>query len=95
MTGAGRGIGRVTAATLAARGDRVMAVSRTESELRDLNRETGIPYLVETIGTAEGCARVIDETPARLGPIDVLVNNAGVLSDKGAGDLGNGSAGVA
>jgi 3-hydroxybutyrate dehydrogenase len=82
VTGAGRGIGRVTARTLAARGDRVMAVARTESELRSLERETGIPYLVETVGTPDGCARIIEETTTRLGPIDILVNNAGVLSDK-------------
>jgi NAD(P)-dependent dehydrogenase (short-subunit alcohol dehydrogenase family) len=82
VTGAGRGIGRVTAATLAARGDHVMAVARTESELRVLEQETGIPYLVESVGTPEGCARIIDETTSRLGPIDIVVNNAGVLSDK-------------
>ena len=82
VTGAGRGIGRVTAATLAARGDHVMAVSRTESELRALEQETGIPYLVESVGTSEGCARIIDETTSRLGPIDIVVNNAGVLSDQ-------------
>ncbi|HEV8450789.1 MAG TPA: SDR family oxidoreductase, partial [Gaiellales bacterium] len=82
VTGAGRGIGRITAQTLAARGDRVMAVARTESELRDLERDAGIPYLVETVGTPEGCARIIEETTNRLGPIDILVNNAGVLSDR-------------
>lgn len=82
VTGAGRGIGRVTAQTLAARGDRVMAVSRTESQLRELAQETGISYIVETVGTSEGCARVIDETASRLGPIDILVNNAGVLSSQ-------------
>ncbi len=40
ITGAGRGIGRATARTLAARGERVMAVSRTERELVDLAAET-------------------------------------------------------
>jgi NAD(P)-dependent dehydrogenase (short-subunit alcohol dehydrogenase family) len=80
VTGAGRGIGRVTARTLAARGDRVMAVARTESELRSLERETGIPYLVETVGTPDGCARIIEETTTRLGPIDILVNNAGLYA---------------
>jgi len=82
VTGAGRGIGRVTARTLAARGDGVMAVSRTESELRHLEQETGIPYIVETVGTPEGCEHIIEEATARLGPIDILVNNAGVLSDR-------------
>ena len=82
VTGAGRGIGRVTAQTLAARGDRVMAVSRTESQLRELGQENSISYIVETVATAAGCARLIEETTSRLGPIDILVNNAGVLSDQ-------------
>jgi NAD(P)-dependent dehydrogenase (short-subunit alcohol dehydrogenase family) len=76
VTGAGRGIGRVTALALAERGARVMAVSRTESELETL----GFPYVAETVGTEEGCARIVAETRARLGPIDILVNNAGLGS---------------
>jgi len=80
VTGAGRGIGRAVASTLAARGYRVMAVSRTLAELRTLAEETGVYYLVESVATSEGCERIIEQTRSRLGPIDVLVNNAGVLS---------------
>jgi NAD(P)-dependent dehydrogenase (short-subunit alcohol dehydrogenase family) len=80
ITGAGRGIGRATACAFAARGERVMAVSRTEHELVDLAAETGVDYLVESVSTPEGCERIINETRSRLGPIEVLVNNAGVLS---------------
>ena len=80
VTGAGRGIGRETAKTLAARGDAVMAVSRTETDLELLARETGLQYLAETVATPEGCRRIVDETETRLGPIDILVNNAGVGS---------------
>ena len=80
VTGAGRGIGRAVASTLAARGYRVMAVSRTLAELRTLAEETGLDYLVESVATSEGCERIIEQTRSRLGPIDVLVNNAGVLS---------------
>jgi NAD(P)-dependent dehydrogenase (short-subunit alcohol dehydrogenase family) len=80
VTGAGRGIGRTVAAALAARGDRVMAVSRTRAELVDLARETGVEYMVETVATAEGCERIIEETRQRLGSVEILVNNAGVLS---------------
>ena len=80
VTGAGRGIGRATARLLAARGARVMAVSRTEAELADLARESEVDYLAETVATEEGCARIVAETRARLGPIDVLVLNAGIGS---------------
>ena len=78
VTGAGRGIGRAVAATLAARGDRVMAVSRTEAELIDLADETGVEYMVETVATPEGCKRIVEETRRRLGSVEILVNNAGV-----------------
>ena len=80
VTGAGRGIGRAVAIALAARGYRVMAVSRTETELRDLSGETGAEYLVESVATSAGCERIIEQTCSRLGPIEILVNNAGVLS---------------
>ena len=80
MTGAGRGIGRVVACSLSDSGYRVMAVSRTEAELRQLAAETGAEYLVETAATAAGCERIIGETHRRLGPIDLLVNDAGMLS---------------
>jgi 3-oxoacyl-[acyl-carrier protein] reductase len=80
VTGAGRGIGRAVASVLAERGDTVMAVSRTEADLADLARETGVEYLVETVSTPEGCERIVEQTRRRLGPIEILVNNAGVLS---------------
>jgi NAD(P)-dependent dehydrogenase (short-subunit alcohol dehydrogenase family) len=80
VTGAGRGIGRATALALAGRGARVMAVSRTEAELADLAREAGVEYLAASVATEEGCARIVEETRRRLGPIDVLVNNAGLGS---------------
>jgi NAD(P)-dependent dehydrogenase (short-subunit alcohol dehydrogenase family) len=80
VTGAGRGIGRAVAVTLASRGYRVMAVSRTETELRNLSGETGAQYLVESVATSAGCERIIEQTYSQLGPIEILVNNAGVLS---------------
>ncbi len=76
VTGAGRGIGRATALALAERGARVMGVSRTEAELASLAAEANVEYFVESVGTPEGCERVIAETRQRLGPIGILVNNA-------------------
>ena len=80
VTGAGRGIGRATAEMLARRGDQVMAVSRTEAELAGLARLAPVTYLVESVATPEGCARIAEETWKRLGPIEILVNNAGMGS---------------
>jgi NAD(P)-dependent dehydrogenase (short-subunit alcohol dehydrogenase family) len=76
VTGAGRGIGRATALALAERGARVMAVSRTEGELAEL----GLDYVAESVATPEGCERIVTEARGRLGPIEILVNNAGLGS---------------
>ena len=76
VTGAGRGIGRVTAELLARRGARVMAVSRSENELQTL----GLEYVVADLGTQEGCELAVKETHDRLGPVAILVCNHGVGS---------------
>ncbi len=82
VTGAGRGIGRATARALASRGDSVMAVARTEADLQALAEEIGVEYVVETVSTPEGCARIIEETRSRLGSVEILVNNAGGTAGK-------------
>ncbi len=76
VTGAGRGIGRSTALLLAARGERVMATSRSESELATL----GLDYVAADMGDPEGCAAAVSETERRLGPIEILVVNHGIGS---------------
>jgi NAD(P)-dependent dehydrogenase (short-subunit alcohol dehydrogenase family) len=78
VTGAGRGIGRATASLLAARRYRVMAVSRTEEELRTLADHAPLDYVVGSVDTVEGCDAIVRATRERLGPINVLVNNAGI-----------------
>jgi NAD(P)-dependent dehydrogenase (short-subunit alcohol dehydrogenase family) len=82
VTGAGRGVGRATAMSLAARGDRVLAVARTEPDLRSLAAEVPVEYLVETVATADGCSRIAQEAARLLGHVDILVNNAGVDMDE-------------
>lgn len=76
VTGAGRGIGRVTADLLASRGARIMAVARSENELKTL----GLDYVVADLGTQEGCALAVKETRDRLGPVEILVCNHGIGS---------------
>ena len=76
VTGAGRGIGRVTAELLVARGARVMAAARSEPELQSL----GLDYVAADLGTPDGCARAVEETMDRLGPVEVLVCNHGIGS---------------
>ncbi len=83
VTGAGKGIGRGIAQTLAAEGAKVWLVARTESDLKEVETK-----IIEDGGKAEVCAGdVTDESfVARLfervrkddGRLDILVNNAGV-----------------
>jgi 3-hydroxybutyrate dehydrogenase len=76
VTGAGRGIGRVVADLLASRGARVMAVARSENELKTL----GLDYVVADLGTPDGCNTAVEETKNRLGPVAILVCNHGIGS---------------
>jgi 3-hydroxybutyrate dehydrogenase len=76
VTGAGRGIGLVTARLLASRGAAVMCTARSEDELR----ATGLPWVAADLGTEDGCARAVDAAQAQLGPIDILVCNHGIGS---------------
>ena len=76
VTGAGRGIGKVTTELLTSRGARVMAVSRSEAELTAL----GVEYTVADLGTAEGCTLAVEETVRRLGPVEIFVCNHGIGS---------------
>jgi len=76
VTGAGRGIGRVTAELLASRGARVMCVARSRQELE----EVGLEYSVADLGSPDGCAQAVAETEKRLGPVEILVCNHGLGS---------------
>ena len=80
VTGAGRGIGRATALALASRGARVLGVSRTEDELASLADEAPIEVLAESVATEKGCERIVAEARSRLGPVEILVLNAGIGS---------------
>jgi NAD(P)-dependent dehydrogenase (short-subunit alcohol dehydrogenase family) len=82
VTGGGRGIGRSTAELLVSRGMTVIAVSRTERELRSLKDSVGADYIVASVETERACEAIVEEAVRRHGRVDVLVNNAGV--DSGA-----------
>ncbi len=76
VTGAGRGIGRVAADLLSSRGARMMAVARSDNELRTLGQD----FVVADLGALDGCAQAVEETRDRLGPVAILVRNHGVSS---------------
>jgi len=87
VTGASSGIGWVTAEAFAARGAIVVAVARREENLkrlieacRALSPASG--YLAGDLGERSFAERVVDDTIARHGRIDVLVNNAAITKHK-------------
>jgi 3-oxoacyl-[acyl-carrier protein] reductase len=84
ITGAGRGIGRELAKTLARKGCRVVMAARTETQLRDAEREivsAGGEALAMPLdlGRAGAAQRLTQAALDRFGTVDVLVNNAAVL----------------
>jgi len=54
-----------------------MAVARDSERLESLAREAQVETLAADISDPSGCQLVIRETRQRLGPIEILVNNAG------------------
>ncbi len=77
VTGASRGIGRATALMLAAQGALVMAVGRDQELLDSLARQQPILTLAVDLASDSGCEQVVAVTRRRLGPIAILINNAG------------------
>jgi len=87
VTGGNSGLGLAVAKGLAARGGTVWILGRNEersaSACADLTASTGNPNIVHC-RLDLGDPRTIDDLVSRLAgqPVDVLVNNAGVLLDK-------------
>jgi len=82
VTGGTRGIGRAICEDLKAKGYTVAAnfagnVERAE----ECCRETGVPVYQFDVGDFNATKAGIDKITADLGPIDVLVNNAGITRD--------------
>ncbi len=82
VTGGTRGIGRAICEALRENGMTVVAnYAGNDEKARAFTEETGIPAYKFDVGeheaTLEGCAKIAEE----VGPIDVLVNNAGITRD--------------
>ncbi|XP_066442637.1 L-xylulose reductase [Eleutherodactylus coqui] len=75
VTGAGKGIGRATVRALRAAGAEVIALSRSADDLQSLAREC--PG-VETVCVDLGDWSATEAALSNMGPVDLLVNNAGV-----------------
>jgi len=80
VTGASSGIGRAVAGELARRGFTLTLIARRESRLRELAEALPVRTAIDVVDLADPAA--VDAACERLGrselgPVDVLVNNAG------------------
>ena len=82
VTGGTRGIGRAICERLKADGMSVAAgYSGNEEAAAACAKELGVMVVKGNVGNFEDCERAVNVVMAELGPIDVLVNNAGITRD--------------
>lgn len=82
VTGAGKGIGKAIAIALAKEGAHVGLLARTESDLKALAEEiklleVNVAYATADISNRVEVENAITKLKAALGPVDILINNAG------------------
>lgn len=78
VTGGGRGIGAAIARGLSQRGMRVAVSGRTREQVESVASEVGGLALVGDVAERLDVEEWIARTEAELGPIDLLVSNAGI-----------------
>ncbi|HEX2160870.1 MAG TPA: glucose 1-dehydrogenase [Thermoleophilaceae bacterium] len=81
VTGGAGGIGGATASRLAAEGARVAIGDLDAAAARELAADLGGIGLELDVRSDESIASAVEATERQLGPIDVLVNNAGVAGE--------------
>lgn len=84
ITGGGRGLGRAFAIALADAGVHVVITARSENELRDtvkrIEQKGGAAtFITADVTDPEATQQVIATVEQQVGPIDLLINNAGSL----------------
>jgi len=82
VTGGTRGIGRAICQRLKADGFEVAAgYSGNEAAAEACARDLGVMVVKGNVGVFADCKAAVDQVAATLGPVDVLVNNAGITRD--------------
>ena len=82
VTGGTRGIGAAIAKALKAAGYKVAAnYGGNDEAAQKFKAESGIPVYKWNVSSYEACADGLKQVEADLGPIEVLVNNAGITRD--------------
>lgn len=83
VTGAGKGIGKAVALALAAEGVHLALIARTESDLKAVAEEVAkagvkVEYATADVADINSVNSAVATLTSALGPIDILINNAGV-----------------
>ncbi|WP_038077284.1 beta-ketoacyl-ACP reductase [Thioclava pacifica] len=82
VTGGSRGIGAAISKALQAAGYTVVAnYAGNDEAAAKFTAETGIKTYKWSVADYDACAAGIEQIEAEVGPIDVLVNNAGITRD--------------
>src|SRR5207302_8348096 len=82
VTGGTRGIGEAISIALQAAGYKVAAnYGGNDEAAQKFKAATGIPVYKWDVSSFDACVAGVKQVEADLGPIDVLVNNAGIARD--------------
>jgi 3-oxoacyl-[acyl-carrier protein] reductase len=84
VTGAARGIGKVIATRFVSEGCRVLITDMKADSLTEtaeqLRRDGEVYSVTGDVSSPEFCAALVQEAQDRLGGVDVVVNNAGIVA---------------
>ena len=78
VTGGGRGIGARIARELASAGMKVAVSARTREQVEEVAKEISGLAVVADVSSPGDAEAMVAEVERELGPIDLLVNNAGI-----------------
>ena len=82
VTGGTRGIGKAISVALRQAGYKVAAnYAGNDEKAREFTAETGIPAFKWDVANYDACLKGIGEVVGKLGPVDIVVNNAGITRD--------------
>jgi 3-oxoacyl-[acyl-carrier protein] reductase len=83
VTGGGRGIGRNIAVELAEAGMKVAVAARSTNEIEETAAQVGGIAIQCDVSDRASVKRMVERTDKELGPIDLLVSNAGISIEEG------------
>src|SRR2546421_2780733 len=87
VTGGNRGLGYAFASALRQVGAKVVIAARDEARSEHVARELGASAVTTDVTRSESVTAMLETVATTLGPVDVLVNNAGTVFHRPALDV--------